>query len=682
MLLKTFYTVILGVFSVAFGYAQSAQIDTNTADTLNEVVVTATRNSANLLYTPYSVNKIDRKSLDQYQYRTTPEALAGLTGLFIQKTNHAGGSPFVRGLTGNQTLLMVDGIRFNNSTFRYGPNQYLNTIDAYNISKIEVARGTGSVQFGSDALGGVIQVFTQDPAFSKSKSWKGKMLSKTFTQGMEYTGRAEVQYQSEKVAVLAGFTGRRFGDLVGGSNTGIQDPSGYQEQAADIKLKFAISTNAILTIAHQYLKQRDVDHYHRVKSENFSYYNFSPQQRNLSYGKLEFNGNSTWLNKVSIIGSLQKSKEQRNYQKKENINQFVEQDKVNTIGTTADVLSVVSKNWSANSGIEFYQDNVSSFKQQRNTISNSAANLRGLYPDNAIASNLSFYSLHHLNLKKWTVEAGLRWNRSSVNIPDTVTGSFRLGDVKTNASSLVSNLALLYHVSKNQSLYTSFSTGFRTPNIDDMGTLGLVDFRYEIPSYQLKPEKTYNMELGYRYVKNRIEASADIYYMHLEDLITRVAVTGQKIGDYNVYTKENNQKSFIRGAELSFNYQLLKSICIKSSGSYTYGQNLTLSEPMRRIPPFNGRVLASYANKNLQLAAEILFAGKQNRLAQGDKDDNRIQTGGTPNWQEMNLYSGYIIRKFSIRAGVQNIFNTDYRTHGSGINGVGRSAWLGLQYNW
>ena len=681
MLFKSFLSILALICSIPV-FAQNPKLDTSSTNNLNEVVVTATRKSTDLLYTPYSVNKIDRNALDQFQYRTTPEALAGLTGLFIQKTNHAGGSPFLRGLTGNQTLLMVDGIRFNNSIFRYGPNQYLNTIDSYSISKIEVARGTGSVQFGSDALGGVIQVFTKDPAFSKDKSWHGKLLSKTFTQNMEYTGRAEAQYQSEKVAVLAGFTGRKFGDLVGGSNTGIQGPSGYQEQAADLKLKFELASNAVLTVAHQYLKQSDVDLYHRVKLENFSYYNFSPQQRNMSYGRLEFKGKSKWLNKISVIGSFQQSKEKRNYQKNANVNQFIEQDKVNTAGATADLLSLITKNWSANSGVEFYHDKVNSFKQQLNTTTNATFRHRGLYPNNATASNLSLYSLHHLNLKKWSVEAGLRWNQSSVNIPDTVTGSLRLGDVQTSFSSLVSNLAILYHVSKNQSVYTSFSTGYRTPNIDDMGTLGLVDFRYEIPSYELKPEKTYNMELGYRYVQNKVEASASIYYMHLEDLITRVAIAGQKVGDYNVYKKENSQKSFIRGAEASVNYQILKSFGIKTGVSYTYGQNLSRNEPMRRIPPLNGRVLAAYNHQNLQLAGEVLFAGKQSRLAQGDKDDNRIQAGGTPGWQEMNIYSGYRFKKFNVRTGIQNIFNTDYRTHGSGINGVGRSAWLGLQYNW
>ena len=127
--------------------------------------------------------------------RTTPEALMGMNGVFVQKTNHGGGSPFVRGLTGNQTLILVDGIRLNNSTFRYGPNQYLNTIDAYTIQRIEVAKGTGSVQYGTDAIGGVVHIITKRSAIcNKVKLVHGKVIGKYMTGDMEKTGRGEANY--------------------------------------------------------------------------------------------------------------------------------------------------------------------------------------------------------------------------------------------------------------------------------------------------------------------------------------------------------------------------------------------------------------------------------------------------------------------------------------------------------
>ena len=97
---------------------------------------------------------------------------------------------------------------------------------------------------------------------------------------------------------------------------------------------------------------------------------------------------------------------------------------------------------------------------------------------------------------------------------------------------------------------------------------------------------------------------------------------------------------------------------------------------MRRIPPLHGKLMSTYRRRAWFAAAEILYARKQDRLAQGDKEDNRIPKSGTPGWAVVNFYTGHQWAKFNLNAGLQNISNQDYRTHGSGINGVGRSGWF------
>ena len=123
--------------------------DTLLQDSLREVVVTAQRREANLFETPSTLEILDANALRLRQARTVPEALVATSGVFNQSTSRSG-SPFLRGLTGNQTLLLVDGIRLNNATFRYGPNQYLNTLDPFSLSRLEVLKGGGSVAYGSD----------------------------------------------------------------------------------------------------------------------------------------------------------------------------------------------------------------------------------------------------------------------------------------------------------------------------------------------------------------------------------------------------------------------------------------------------------------------------------------------------------------------------------------------------
>jgi outer membrane receptor protein involved in Fe transport len=85
-------------------------------------------------------------------------ALEQEVGVLMQATGRGQASPFLRGVTGQQVLILMDGIRVNNTTFRSGPNQYFNTIDPGQVERIEVIRGAGSVLWGGDAIGGVINV--------------------------------------------------------------------------------------------------------------------------------------------------------------------------------------------------------------------------------------------------------------------------------------------------------------------------------------------------------------------------------------------------------------------------------------------------------------------------------------------------------------------------------------------
>ena len=109
---------------------KSAVILSDSTNNLTGITVTATRKNTANWSVPYSVSVVNKSQLAAFGFRSTPEALSGTAGVFVQKTNHGGGSPFIRGLTGNQTLLLMDGIRLNNATYRYGPNQYLNTINS------------------------------------------------------------------------------------------------------------------------------------------------------------------------------------------------------------------------------------------------------------------------------------------------------------------------------------------------------------------------------------------------------------------------------------------------------------------------------------------------------------------------------------------------------------------------
>ncbi len=662
--------LILLLSSCSVAHAQDDSVITKQ---LQEVLLTTQRVPKNSIAIPYTIQKTAVNYFRDYQPRTTPESLQGMSGVFVQKTNHGGGSAFIRGLTGNQTLLLIDGIRLNNSTYRYGPNQYLNTIDPFLIDHIEVAKGTGSVQYGTDAIGGVIHLFSKDVTFSDKKKITGAGIAKYMSGDMEKTAGAALHYASPKIAFTTGVTVRKFGDLAGGDSTGKQTPSGYDEWSLNVKAKLLLSQKMTLILSHQQLTQTDVPLYHRLLLENFAVAQFDLQQNQLQYARLLISTSNPVFTEWIFTVSHQQSKEKRTNRRNNSFTQRKEFDQVNTAAFTMQSNSWFGKNWSATSGIELYRDKISSTGTETNSQQNTAVQKRGLYPDAASYGNYSVFSMHHFTHNRWSLDAGLRLNSFSIRLADT-----SLGEVQLSPVAFVYNTALNYAFNKRHYVYANYGTGYRAPNIDDMGTLGIVDFRYEVPADNLSPEKSVNIELGYKFHTKKLRGDFSLYYMQLKDLIARLKSETEIINGYAVYRKENIEKAYIKGVEASLVWLPVSKLNLNANVAYNYGQNLSRAEALRRIPPLHGKLSAVYKNKQLFYSAEWLYAAKQYRLAQGDKDDTRIPMGGTPGWNVLNIYAGYQFQQVQINTGLQNIFNVDYRTHGSGINGVGRSVWVSM----
>ncbi len=667
-------TLVLSVLLFCVEPAAAQDRDT-LYNQLDSIVVTSRNIKTSQAKSPYVISGIHQNQIRETNARTTPEALQGVAGVFLQKTNHGGGSAFIRGLTGNQTLLVIDGIRLNNATYRYGPNQYLNTIDMFTLEKVDVLKGIGAIEYGSDAIGGVINLVTKELNTSSFKDFRLSNTSKFLSSQMEKTNRTEMRYATNNWTILGGLSIKRYGDIVGGDGVGYQAPTGYREKNYDIKAKVKISDNQEITFSTQNTIQRDIPIYHKIVLENFKINQVDKQVHNLNYLKYRYASNQKIVSEVLVTISQQRSIENRSNQKNNTTLLRKERDTIHSTGITAEMIVKPTKNWTSNTGIDIYSDLVNSNTIETNTSANTQTQKRGLYPNGSIYNNNSLFNIHYLNLGKLSLIAGIRYNFLDIRISDTT-----LGNVTLKPSALVTNYGINYQLNKNNFIFGSISTGYRAPNIDDLGTLGIVDFRYEIPSYNLKPEKSKNIELGYKYNSVKTNVTISVFQMNLKDVIARIVVDGQVINGYNVYTKKNIESSYIKGTEISVSHQINNHFAFQTNATYTYGQNVTKNEPMRRMPPFFGQNKLSWHSKNKTVAIRHQFAGKQTRLAKGDKDDNRIGVLGTAQWNTIQIDASIKWKHVALNVSAINILNEKYKTHGSGIYGMGRA--FGVSVHW
>ncbi len=650
----------------------------------NEVNVTAQRFENQSFHTPQSVSVLSSAYIRQTAPRSTPELLTGTTGVFVQKTNHGGGSPIIRGLMGNQVLLMMDGIRLNNATYRYGPNQYLATIDPLMLERLEVTRGTGSVLYGSDALGGVVQLISKTPTFASGKptisaSGYGKWMS----AGMELTGRGEVAISTDNLAFVGGFSAKNFGDLLAGGNLGFQRPSAYQEQAGDAKLLIKTSSSSIFTASYQHVYQYDVPIYYRITQDNYLRYSFVPQTRTLGYLRWEKSTSNKWMQAIRVTGSLNRSVEGLSTQRNNATTRSKGKDVVNTWGAIAEVHSQPATFWQIQSGVEYYLDQVSSEASTVTIQTDDQTARRGNFADGSLMQNLAVFTSHVLDFNRFQLTGGLRFTAVTLQIRDEAINSPTI-----RPSALVGNLSATYTLHANHHLIFVTNTGFRAPNLDDVSKLGNVEANvFETPNTNLSPEKTMTIEGGYKFRTHRFSGSVMAYRTNLTDQIIRVkSVLG---GDtlyqgVRVYTKTNSSRSLLYGGEAEAEVQLISSLVAFGNITYVYGQDKSRNEPMRRLPPLFGRAGLRMEYKGFSGRVEYIFADKQDRLAGGDQSDVRISSrlvdGATPAWNVVNLYAGYSYRTIILNLGIQNLFDKAYRTHGSGVDGVGRSLWVALRY--
>ena len=245
-------------------------------------------------------------------------ALQNEVGVTMQATGRGQSSPFLRGVTGQQVLILVDGIRVNNQAFRAGPNQYFNTIDPGQVERIEVLRGAGSVPWGGDAIGGVINIVTRGANPDGGNYGGGSFRNFFSTSDSAWYGRANVEGWVGSTGVFAGGSYMDVHDLDRGGSLGRQPFTSFDQYAGDIKINRMIGDDQMLTFALSHFEQQNLPRSDRFAPFVFNRPGntprptfFDPQQRDLAYVRWQgyaYNDNALF-DLFSVTGSYTRTKE-------------------------------------------------------------------------------------------------------------------------------------------------------------------------------------------------------------------------------------------------------------------------------------------------------------------------------------------------------------------------------------
>ncbi len=672
---------------------------------LGDLVVTASRSARERMEVPRPMNVVSAARITERDAKTSAEALREETGIFVQKTNHGGGSAIIRGFSSNQILLLVDGIRLNNSTYRLGNHQYLTTVDQNMIEQIEVVRGPTSVLYGSDALGGTINLITTQIApLEESVGWQTgyRFLGRYASADNERTTRSEISVRNHSLALQTGFSIKDFDDLRRGKNSSHpslenstnrlkQSPSGYKAYDFDSRLVYHPNPQQSVILAYQHSRQVDVPRYDKYENNNYYRWIYQPQNRDLLYLIYQNQSPLKFITSWRAAISLHQQEEGREIQKESVSALTKELDKVRTLGFTIQGNSVFNQHIFT-VGSDIYVDNVNSSRMFMEPAGGEKNNdVRGRYPDGAKYTSIGLFAQDEMHLhNRFTLTAGLRYSFFTTNfeIPYDSLAVINLGVVEQDFQSLTGSLGAIYRINDHISLNGNLGQAFRAPNLSDITKLGESKGEiFEVPNSSLEPEKIISGDFGIRMNSDKLSAEAFAYYTHISDLIASVGAlySGSPFLEmegiiYKIKSKMNVGKAYIRGLECALNYSIHKKLMFRSSFTATYGQNTSLAEPVGGIPPIFGLAGMRWTDSAYHVEFYARFAGKQDRLSDDDADDPRIPVNGTPGWYTLNIRAGLSIDKgINMHIALENLLDYNYREHGSGINSPGRNFIISLE---
>ncbi len=672
---------------------------------LPEKVITATRLPSAAIAAPFTVRELTRDQIDERLLRTLPEALRETPGVSVQKTSNGQGSPQIRGFTGFRTLAMIDGIRFNNSTFREGPNQYWNTIDLLSADRIELVPGQGSVLYGSDAIGGTMNVLT------KSSNFRDVAAGATFLEGLGSYRFSSAEDSHLGHAEFNTGVGGQWGLHVNGSygefgdvraaGLGRQPKTGYDQWSYHVRFDARLDPDWMLTAVHQQLRQDDVWRTHSTvfgipwqgtTIGNDLRRSFD-QDRTLSYVKLDGQHPGGFLDTASLTLSYQTADETLIRFRNNGASSFSAAE----LGTWGADLQLSSQTpvGRLTYGVDYYRDSVDSSNLSYKANGGfDKRSIQGPVGNDSTYDLLGVYLQDEITLgERGHVFLGWRYTYARAEVgqfedPLTKTASALTGSWNDLSGS--ARFVLDLDDREQYALFAGVSQGFRAPNLSDVSRLDIArSGELEIAGNEVGPEKFLNFEMGAKAATETLQGSVSIFHTRIDDLIVRQP-TGRMVDDLIEVSKANGGEGYVQGIELAGTLDFNENWSVFAAASYTEGEvdqfpgsdGRVVREPLSRVVPFMGTLGLRLQSADRRLWTELVCtaASKADKLNSGERADvQRVPSGGTPGWTLLTLRGGWNVNDhLAVTASIDNLLDEDYRAHGSGSNEPGFGGTVGV----
>ncbi|PJE45928.1 MAG: TonB-dependent receptor [Sediminibacterium sp.] len=727
--------LILSLVLMASGlgiHAQQSDTAKATTKLLDDVVVYSSRFAEKFKRVAQTIDVLKTREQLNFQLNTA-DALINSGKLFVQKSQQGGGSPVIRGFEASRILMVVDGVRMNNAIYRAGHLQNIITIDNMVLDRMEILYGPSSTLFGSDALGGVISLTTKDPILSNNNKtqFSGAATLRYSSAMQENRGNFQFNIGGKQWASFTSVSYGSFGDLIQGNNRSAAYPnfgkrnvfveragnldiivpnpnpnkqvgSGYQQVDITQKFLYQASKKVQHVLNFQFSNTNDIPRYDRLSEMNgarpvFAEWYYGPQIRNMAAYHLTAKEQDGFFKDIKITASFQDIEESRITRRFQNNNKDFRWERVHIFGLNIDAKHYYGKH-ELHLGAESYSNFVRSTAERVNIVSGNKSRITTRYSDgptsmgtHALFAQHTFKISDHL-----TINDGLRFNLVQLNAQfvDTALTRFPFTKARQSNQALTGNIGIVYASKNNLRTAFVFSTGFRSPNVDDLAKVfdsrtGLV----VVPNTNIRPEYTYNVEWNLNKYGAVFSYGAAVFYTAFNNalVLDRYLFNGQDSIMYNgvqsgVYALQNKARARLYGLTLNASIQFAKTLTAEGVINFTRGQfrdAINGRTPLDHIPPTHGRFVLKHQRAKWNADLSVLFNGWKRLADYNPNGEDNVQYAtpdGMPAWYTLNFRSSvHLKNSFQLQVALENILDRNYRYFASGISAPGRNLSVSLR---
>jgi outer membrane receptor protein involved in Fe transport len=673
---------------------------------LEPIQVTSSRREETVFDVPQPVTVLNGNQLGEQSPQVMAELLRYQAGAFFQQTGPGQGMIIVRGLKGAEVLHLVDGMRLNNAFFRTAPSQYIALIDPYNLAQIELLRGPYAALYGSDALGGVVQILTPESHFGSDEwAFDGRVRAQYGTADLSRVARAEMATGRQGLSFSLGYTFMQYGERLlaepgqspdGAGGFRLEDrvnDTDYLGRGVDFKTIWSPAAAHEWTASVQHFELPALPRYNETVpgygDEADAAQSVYDNDRRFYHLRYRYSAAMGFVDGVELHLGRQVINDDRFDRTTNSSCDTFEFNRSTLTGLTAALQTALAGGHALQYGAEFYRDEVDSRSIREtppdsgNTVSNGPDTFASRFPDGARADSFGAYILDQWTATDdWRFDVGTRWSRSHIVLPraDRAFGATLDDDDFTG------NLGLRYAISPGWAWTANIGRGFRSPNINDLSQVGRrSNGRIVVANYDLRPESVTSVDTGIKFADDRWSGELTLFYSRYDDRITLIADavpegTGDCADDGDDAAEpcaqnQNIAKATYYGAESSLRVNLTEQWSARATLNSTYGQqqNQGTRTPGNRVPPVNGQIAVEYRPTPVwAIEPYFYYADQQDRLDPSDLNDHRINPNGTGGYGVLNLRGRWAPdAPYRMQLDFKNLLDKDYREHGSGIDGAG-----------